>query len=332
MDVWHRLVSHYHDNSAVWGYNLANEPRDDSWSPGLKLLDELSDTLCRIIRAIDPVKPIIIEPALNRAWFENFRPVGWNRGYDIQNLVYSVHCYSPFTLTHQGIPSNPSITYPPYGAIYPGTIDGIYCDSVQLRKSVQRAVDFQKKYRVPIYIGEFSCVRWAADHSAIRWLTDLIRIMESYGWDWTYHAYQEYHGWSVEYSDSLGDMRTPLDTDRKALLLSYFALNENPYTTATIPLQAEIASETILRICPNPCNPATTITIDAVPGQPVSVDCFDLQGRKTLTLFNGTATKSKFSLSWKGEAADGSRLGSGIYFIRLQSGEKVITRKLLYIR
>jgi len=87
-----------------------------------------------------------------------------------------------------------------------------------------------------------------------------------------------------------------------------------------------------LTISPNPCNPAATISINAIQGQPVFVDCFDLRGRKVITLFNGTAPKSRFSLYWNGETSGSSKVGSGIYFIRFQSGESVTTHKLLLIR
>lgn len=238
MDVWQRLAERYHDSDAVWGYDLANEPIEEKWREGALLWNELADTLCRIIRKIDPIKPIIVEGTRWAApdGLAEIRPVGWDRGYDLTNIVYSFHCYSPFTLTHQGIGAG----YPPFGAVYPGTIDNVEWDSVRLRQELAPVVRFQQRYRVPIYVGEFSCVRWANDHSAIRWLTDFTSIIESYGWDWTYHAYQEYHGWSVEYSDSLGDMRTPLETDRKALLLSWFALNKNPYDTLSAPVSPRV--------------------------------------------------------------------------------------------
>ena len=31
----------------------------------------------------------------------------------------------------------------------------------------------------------------------------MISINEAYGWDWTYHAYREWQGWSVEYDESI---------------------------------------------------------------------------------------------------------------------------------
>jgi hypothetical protein len=224
LETWKTIAQRYVGNPAVAGYDLANEPDEASWRPGALLWNELADTLCRVIRSVDKTTPIVIEPVqADVQKFAQLQPVGWNRGWDLSNIVYSFHFYTPSTLTAQGVTGNASI-----GAVYPGTIDGLAYDSTRLRKAMQPAVDFQKRYQVPIYVGEFSCIRWAPEHSALHWLTDVTNILESQGWDWSYHAYREYQGWSVEYSDSLADTRSNLDTDRKALLLSLYARNANP--------------------------------------------------------------------------------------------------------
>ena len=59
---WKMLAGHYKDSEGVWGYDLANEPAEDSWREGALFWNELADTLARTIRAVDPVKPIIVEP------------------------------------------------------------------------------------------------------------------------------------------------------------------------------------------------------------------------------------------------------------------------------
>jgi len=224
LDTWKKIAQRYGGNPAVAGYDLANEPDEASWRPGALLWNELADTLCRVIRSVDNLTPIVIEPVqADVQKFAQLQPVGWNRGWDLPNIVYSFHFYTPSTLTAQGVSGNASI-----GAVYPGAIDGVDYDSTRLRKAMQPAVDFQKRYQVPIYVGEFSCIRWAPEHSALHWLTDVTNILESQGWDWSYHAYREYQGWSVEYSDSLADTRSNLNTDRKALLLSLYARNANP--------------------------------------------------------------------------------------------------------
>ncbi|MGB9602347.1 MAG: glycosyl hydrolase family 5, partial [Limisphaerales bacterium] len=101
--------------------------------------------------------------------------------------------YRPHKFTHQGVYDTNS------GIAYPGVIDGKYWDKSQLRKELEQTRAFQKKYNVHIYIGEFSAIRWAPGKSAYNYLSDLIDIFEEYGWDWCYHAFREWDGWSVEH-------------------------------------------------------------------------------------------------------------------------------------
>jgi endoglucanase len=89
--------------------------------------------------------------------------------------------------------------------------------------------EFQLAYNVHIYAGEFSAIRWAPGDSAHQYLKAAIELFEEYGWDWSYHAYREWDGWSVEHGSDPSD-HTPssLPTDRKKLLLEWFGRNEKP--------------------------------------------------------------------------------------------------------
>jgi len=65
-------------------------------------------------------------------------------------------------------------------------------------------------------------------------LSDCIDIFEEYGWDWSYHAYREWTGWSVEDENQPMNIPKPAtaDTDRKKVLLSWFAKNTKPIATS----------------------------------------------------------------------------------------------------
>ena len=89
------------------------------------------------------------------------------------------------------------------------------------------AIDFQREFNVQIYVGEFSAIRWAPGDSAYVYLRDLIDLFEEYGWDWSYHAYREWDGWSVEHGpDQQNRKPTDKPTKRKELLLKWFVQNE----------------------------------------------------------------------------------------------------------
>ncbi len=221
--VWEKIAKRYKDNSAVWGYDLVNEPTCNKLTlPGM---DSLATQVraARAIRAIDAKTAIIIE---SENW-DSPEAFAWLTPIDVPNVVYQVHMYTPHTFTHQGVFSKT------VGITYPGTIDGKQYDKDALKKVLQPVRDFQRAYNVHIYVGEFSAIRWAP--GAARYLEDCVSIFEEYGWDWSYHAYREWPGWSVEHENLPVDKdhHTPAatDTDRKKVLLNWFAKNEKPDTT-----------------------------------------------------------------------------------------------------
>lgn len=218
--LWERIARRYQGNPVVWGYDLINEPVQSTESR-----DGLGDTLegqvrvAKAIRVIDPVMPIIIEAAEwdSPAAYAEMQPV------DLPNIIYQVHMYVPHEFTHQGV--NGSKT----GISYPGTINGREWNKETLRQVLQPVRDFQLAYNVHLYNGEFSAIRWAPGASAANYLRDVIELFEEYGWDWTYHAYREWDGWSLEHgADPADHSRTKEPGDRRQLLLSWFAQNEKP--------------------------------------------------------------------------------------------------------
>lgn len=217
--LWEKIARRYKGNRAVWGYDLVNEPVQSRPSPeGLGDYLEAQVRAAKAVRAIDPTTPIIFEVD---QWddadaFRYIKPV------DIPNVVYEVHMYWPQQFTHQGIEW-------PEGVSYPGVIAGLQCDKEALRRHLQPVRDFQVAYNVHIYAGEFSAIRWAPGESAANYLRDCIDLFEEYGWDWSYHAYREWDGWSVEHgSDPKDSHPTTQPTGRKNLLLKWFAKNRRP--------------------------------------------------------------------------------------------------------
>jgi hypothetical protein len=218
VEVWRRIAQHYRDAQGVWGYDLANEPVENAVEEGLADWQELAQRAARAVRQIDPRRTIIVEPAEGGgpSGFLELRPI------DVPNVVYSFHMYLPHAFTHQGVhgPSGP--------VSYPGLIEGHRWDKARLEAAIKPAVDFQKNYGVPIYVGEFSAIRWAPDDSAYRYLKDLIELFEAHGWDWTYHAFREWDGWSVEHGPDRADHQpaaTP--TSRETLLRGWLAKNRH---------------------------------------------------------------------------------------------------------
>lgn len=216
-DIWREIAEKYKDEPVIWGYDLLNEPREENYiytpDGGLDW-NRLAEKIAKAIREVDPDTPIIIEPAQwgGAAGFENLIPV------DVPNVIYSFHIYSPGEFTHQGVHNRPA------GIVYPGMIAGKMWNKAMLEKEMAPVIEFQKKYRVPIYVGEFGVARWAP--GAEQWLDDVISIFEEHGWDWTYHAFREYDGWDAEIGPVKSDTRRIGDTPRRRVLLKYMKRNQ----------------------------------------------------------------------------------------------------------
>lgn len=223
IDTWRILAKHYKGNPNVYAYEILNEPKEDNYvyKPEEKSLDWLSlaPLAAKEIRKIDQDTPIIISPveySMPRG-FKFFRP------FNIPNIIYTVHMYEPGVFSHQGagILKNDKTKIK-----YPGMIKGKYWDKKALKLALKPVRDFQLRYNVPIFVGEFSAIRWAPGNSAEIYIRDCIEIFEEYGWDWTYHAFREWDGWSVEHGNDKNDHELKETTPRKELLLKYFKLNK----------------------------------------------------------------------------------------------------------
>ncbi|MEX2363245.1 MAG: T9SS type A sorting domain-containing protein [Balneolaceae bacterium] len=78
---------------------------------------------------------------------------------------------------------------------------------------------------------------------------------------------------------------------------------------------------------PNPFNPTTNITFNLPSANRVELSVFDILGRKVVTLVDGRLQSGNHTYNF-----DASKLSSGIYIYRLQSGEVTLTEKMTLIK
>jgi hypothetical protein len=79
---------------------------------------------------------------------------------------------------------------------------------------------------------------------------------------------------------------------------------------------------------PNPFNPNTTIAFGVPNSGKVSLEVFDILGRKVATLLNGeNKIAGRHTVNF-----DARNLSSGMYIYRLQAGNSIITKKLTLIK
>jgi hypothetical protein len=78
---------------------------------------------------------------------------------------------------------------------------------------------------------------------------------------------------------------------------------------------------------PNPFNPSTVISYQLPAANHISLKIYDLIGREVATLVNEVKEAGYYSATF-----NASKLSSGIYFSRLQSGDKVQMKKMMLIK
>jgi len=84
---------------------------------------------------------------------------------------------------------------------------------------------------------------------------------------------------------------------------------------------------------PNPFNPATVIRFE-VPRNAgtVSLEIYDLTGRKVRTLHQGPLGPGRHEMTWRGRDDSGRPVSSGVYFYRLQGQNFDATRKMVLLQ
>ncbi len=252
--IWKEIAAKFKDstyNDVIWGYDLYNEPVEQVPSTAHIPFKwrEMVPEIISAIREIDNDVWIIYEPG---PWGD---PLGYTELTPLEDkrVIYSIHYYSPGEFSHQGVngfygANSKEEAKKRIGKEYPADYPELYWDNVEKKdkyrrvhwdkekhiKTLQPVIDFQKKYNVPIYVGEFSVIRWAPVESAKHWLTDMIDLFEENGWSWSYHAFREWHGWDLEYKEGPGEFwfqgdpypeRSKTETERAKIIKA--ALQKN---------------------------------------------------------------------------------------------------------
>lgn len=101
-------------------------------------------------------------------------------------IWYEVHFYDPMKVTHQGIGSKR------IGSKYPSSTASIRT----LTRDLAPAIKLRDKGKT-VFIGEFSCSKFAARDVRHRWLADAIMLFQRHQFHWCYHNWAEPGPWEV---------------------------------------------------------------------------------------------------------------------------------------
>ena len=153
-------------------------------------LNILYNNAINAIRKISPNRIIIIEPDKwsSAEFMQTLEPIYNINGSLDENIWYSFHIYEPYPFTHdtENIKGK-----------YPGTISSKWeeprhWDKEVLRGFFERVEMWRKTNNIPkgqIICSEFNTTRWA--DGAAYWLSDIVNLIEEYGYNWTYYMFRE---------------------------------------------------------------------------------------------------------------------------------------------
>jgi len=100
--------------------------------------------------------------------------------YDDDNYVLSVHNYEPIEFVFNFIPN---LSYPLKSS------KGKWDRSV-MRKNLARYKKISQRLGVPIFCGEFGVNTRQGNFGEDRWLADILKCFNDYGFHWTYWTYK----------------------------------------------------------------------------------------------------------------------------------------------
>jgi hypothetical protein len=102
----------------------------------------------------------------------------------------------------------------------------------------------------------------------------------------------------------------------------------SPPRSVTIPIR----DVELYQNYPNPFNPTTRIDFYLPRDGRVQLVVYDVRGGKVKTLVDEPTRYGHHSVTWDGTDSRGQRASSGVYFYRLEAGNRVITKKLIVVK
>jgi FlgD Ig-like domain len=85
-------------------------------------------------------------------------------------------------------------------------------------------------------------------------------------------------------------------------------------------------------VFPNPANPTSSIRFSIPARAKVVIEVFNVLGQRVAVVANGEYDSGRHTVRWDGVNASGNSVSSGIYFVRMTSGDFVAKKKLVIMK
>ncbi len=94
-----------------------------------------------------------------------------------------------------------------------------------------------------------------------------------------------------------------------------------------LPVVTEIKS-----IYPNPFNPETTIEFNLKENSQVNIRVYNLKGQLVKTLIDSKYEAGNHKIVWNGRNSNEQKVASGLYFCKMETKEKSVTKKMILMK
>ena len=124
-------------------------------------------------------------------------------------------------------------------------------------------------------------------------------------------------------------INTSIDEPSDAIIkYQFFDKNQTIISSGIQKIQLLIPTDYILnQNYPNPFNHRTTISYGVPEKSFVNIDIFDIKGRLVESLVSDEHENGFYQQSW-----NGGNVASGLYFIKLSTGKKILTKKMILLK
>jgi len=181
--LWPQIVERYRNRSDLILFEILNEPQlaQNEWVA-------IQKDIVSLIRSMDTKHTIVVTGA---DW-GGLDALVKMKPYEFDNLLYTFHYYDPFIFTHQGaswagkeiealkyvpFPYDskrlPKVTGAAKGSWVENSLRGDYQTKgteAGMRKQLQKAVNFSRKYNVPVWVGEMGVYNlYAPYNDRVEW-------------------------------------------------------------------------------------------------------------------------------------------------------------------
>ena len=169
VNLWQAIATHYNRNPAVAGYNLMNEPADETG----ELVGPVYRRIFDAVREIDHDHTIYLDGNTYSTDFSAFDDP-W------ENTVYTLHDYVAPGLGR--------------GTCYPGDFEGTWVDKDSVEQKFLQRSQYARRTGTPLFVGEFGPI-YTGDEEQDRWrrqiLDDQLDIYRRYDVSWTSWMYKD---------------------------------------------------------------------------------------------------------------------------------------------